>query len=137
VGGDGRRARLHGVERHLLGGPTFTLSWGGTACANSSSELADEFANTSGAEAVEQTSGTGDCVATLVTGHADDAVWAACFSTASIASIGSGYTPASNDGDGDASEYLVTDAAAGTTEMPTFGNAGNQYTMVAVALQPR
>ena len=118
---------------------TFTLAWVGATCASASSELGDELANTdpSGAttfDAHVQTTGNGTCTATVVTGHAGDAIWAACYSRASVSGTGAGYTKASDDADGDWSEYLITTDPAGTSETATFVNPGNEYILAAVAL---
>jgi hypothetical protein len=120
-----------------------TVTWtAATACANVI-ELGDEFAgvDTSSASSAFDTHAEllsdGNCVTSLTTGAANEAVWAAC-TVNTVTSCGSGYTKSADDGHGDWSEYKLTTDPAHTTEGVMFETATGTdgYLVTAVALRP-
>jgi hypothetical protein len=115
---------------------TITAQWTGLTCTGDNEILGDEFANAD-VDAHAETTGTGDCVATVASSHANDAVWAACASGAQLAALGTGYTLGADDGTGDWSEYKLTTDPAGTNYTVTFANGGAANAMTAATLQPR
>jgi hypothetical protein len=119
----------------------FAVTWSGGTCDSATTDLGDEFTgNSTGGGAATFDShaeafGTGNCVTTITTASADDAVWAAC-ATASLQSIGSGYTKSADDGTGDWSEYKLTTDPAGSAESVTFTN-NNLFVLTAATIKPR
>jgi hypothetical protein len=124
-------------------GVTVTVTWSGTNCSNSKNDLGDEFAMTDPAggkitfDGVNATEGTGNCVGTVTTGHAGDAVWAACNSDDSVTAVGAGFRKGADDRIGDWSEYAITDHPAGTVESVEFTNANVGYVLSMVTLKAR
>jgi hypothetical protein len=117
-----------------------TVIWAGN-CDTSKNEVGDEFAMTDptgGAvtfDGVNATEGTGDCVGTVTTGHAGDAVWAACNSQSMVTKVGPGFLPGANDTAGDWSEYAITNDPAGKVETVQFTNANVGYVLSMVTLK--
>jgi hypothetical protein len=120
---------------------TVTVNWSGSNCENSKNEVGDEFAMTgpSGGtitfDGVNATQGTGDCVGTVITGHASDAVWAACNSQSKVTAVGSGFLKGADDKAGDWSEYMITNHPADTTEVVQFANGDAGYVLSMVTLK--
>jgi hypothetical protein len=112
-----------------------TITWSVT-CAMNSGEQGDEFTGVNAIDDTGEDTGVGDCRASVKTAHADDALWGSCQSSAGVGGVGSGFTLATSDHDGDASEYALTTAPAGTQELVELANGSNSYIMVAVALAP-
>lgn len=122
----------------------FTVSWEGSGCSSGRAELGDEFTNTDPAGGMvtfdmhTEAAGSGDAMALVTTGHANEAVWGACVSTGTITDVGVGYTQGADNSRGDWSEYRITPDAAGTREPVTFRNASvNAYVLTTVAIRPR
>ena len=121
----------------------FTVAWSPACNPGDMVELGDEFANTDASggvatfDAHNEAFGVGNCTTTLVTGHANDAVWAACTSAGVLTAPGSGYTKAADDISGDWSEYRITNDQANTSETPTFGNSQVGFLFTAVTISPR
>jgi hypothetical protein len=120
---------------------TFTVTWSGSTCGTSKNHVGDEFAMTDrsgGAitfDGTATTMGTGNCVGSVTTGHAGDAVWAACDSDQSVNAIGAGFIKGADDAVGDWSEYKITDDPAGTVEAVQFGNDNVGYVLSMVTLK--
>jgi hypothetical protein len=124
---------------------TVAVSWQGSgACNISKNDVGDEFAMTDPAggsitfDAAMQTedSGTkGNCVGTVSTGHAGDAVWAACDSAASVQGVSAGFSKGADDGVGDFAEYRVTTDPAGAAEPIEIGNSVG-YVLSMVTIKP-
>ncbi len=121
---------------------TFTVTWTGTPQCQFMDELGDELANADPAGGpttfdahTEMLGSAGDCTATLTTGHAGDAIWAAC--SGNVSAIGAGYAKGADDGNQDWSEYLLSPAPAGTVAQPTFTSTGTSWAMTAVSIAPR
>jgi len=113
---------------------TATATWG-ASCA-SANIIGDEFAHAA-VDAHAETATQGDCDATIVTAHGNDAVWAACSTGGVITSPGAGFTVGADDGAGDLSEYRLTTDPATTTETATFPNPGQDNVMTMATLAPR
>jgi hypothetical protein len=64
-------------------------------------------------------------------------VWAAAYSGMALTAVGSGYTKAADDGNGDWSEYKLTADPAGTTEPVTFSSPAQPWLLGVVTLKPR
>jgi len=122
---------------------TVSLSWTGSNCGGGKNHVGDEFAMTDPAggtltfDAANATEGQGNCVGTVRTGHAGDAVWAACDSESSVTAVGAAFTKAADDGVGDWSEYAITDHPAGTLVPVEFTNDNVGYVLSMVTLKPR
>lgn len=124
-------------------GTTVTVTWSGSTCNSSKNELGDEFAMTDPAggkitfDGVSATEGTGNCTGMVTTGHAGDAVWAACNSQNSVTAVGAGFRKGADDNAGDWSEYALTDHPAGTVESVEFANGNVGYVLSMVTLKAR
>jgi hypothetical protein len=124
-------------------GASFAVSWTGSSCDSSKNEVGDEFAMTDPAggtitfDSANATDGRGDCVGTVTTKHAADAVWAACNSENRVTSAGAGFIKAADDSAGDWSEYAITDQPADTVETVRFANGTAGYVLSMVTLKPR
>jgi hypothetical protein len=124
-------------------GVTVTVSWSGSTCNGSKNDVGDEFAMTDPAggtitfDGVAATEGTGNCTGTVKTGHAGDAVWAACNSDDSVTAVGAGFRKGADDHVGDWSEYAITDHPAGTVESVEFANPNVGYVLSMVTLKAR
>lgn len=122
-------------------GVTVTVTWSGSTCNGSKNEVGDEFAMTDPAggtitfDGVSATEGTGNCTGTVTTGHAGDAVWAACNSDDSVTAVGPGFRKGADDRVGDWSEYAITDHPAGTVESVEFANPNVGYVLSMVTLK--
>lgn len=122
---------------------TVTVTWSGSNCNSSKNEVGDEFAMTDPAggiitfDGVSATEGTGNCTGKVTTGHAGDAVWAACNSQDSVTAVGAGFLKGADDNAGDWSEYAITDHPAGTVETVEFANANVGYVLSMVTLKAR
>jgi len=122
---------------------TFTLTWTAAAgCTSGSAEIGDEFAMndpTGGATTFDAHAlvvGTGTCIGSVTTGHANDAIWAACHATSGVGGVGSGYIKATDDADGDWSEYKITTDPSGTVEQPTFVES-SAFILAVAAIKPQ
>ncbi|HTR55240.1 MAG TPA: hypothetical protein VMJ10_31375 [Kofleriaceae bacterium] len=121
---------------------TVTVTWD-VSCDIGKGELGDEFAMTApsgGAttfDASIETSGSGDCIGSITTGHTGDAIWASCISENFVVAPGSGFTEAASDGGGDAAEYELDAGPAGTLISATYHNAAVPYVFAVVAIAPR
>ena len=116
---------------------TATVTWD-TNCNRGKTELADEFANADPVtpfDAHAQAPGTGNATTMVTNAHANDAVWGAVYSATMATALGSGYTAASTDGNGDFAEYALTTDPAGTAETVTFANP-NGFVVVAATIAP-
>jgi len=119
-----------------------TIKWTGSTCNSSVNDLGDEFAMTDPAggaitfDSAVQMQGQGTCTGMITTGHDSDVVWAACDTSNSVSSVGSGYTKSADDSAGDWSQYKVTTDPAGTVETPSFANANNGFVVSMVTLKP-
>jgi hypothetical protein len=120
---------------------TFTVSWSGATCMNLD-ELGDEFANVAARpvalDAHMEGFGTGDCVGSLTTDHAGEAIWAACSAGGTLSGISSDYTKGVDDGHDDWSGYQLASDAANTTRSVTFTNTSSSatYVVTMIALSP-
>jgi hypothetical protein len=114
---------------------TVSVTWTSN-CNRGKTEVADEFASTTGVDVHAAAQGTGNCTTSVTTGHAGDAVWAACYSATTLTSIGAGFTLGATDSHGDYAEYELTSDPAGTVEQISFTNT-NGFVVVAAALAPR
>jgi hypothetical protein len=119
---------------------TFTVNWFGTAACGGLTELANEFATTSGSLSVdghaEALSGTGSPSATVTTASDDDAIWAACSSAGSLLAVGAGFSKGADDGHDDWSEYELASGPAGPHTV-MFASAGAQSAVAAIAIAAR
>ena len=120
---------------------TFTVVWTTTSGCQTSDDLGDEFGGTydlaTAIDSHDETTGDNDCVASVTTRHADDAVWAGC-TTLTVSGIATGYTKGADDGHGDWTEYRLASDPDDTVESPTFTNtSGKAFVMTAVALSAR
>lgn len=124
-------------------GVTVTVTWTGSTCNVSSNQIGDEFAMTDPAggmitfDGVNATQGAGNCTGSVTTGHAGDAVWAACNTQTSVTAIGAGFVKGADDDVGDWSEYALTTHAAGTVETVEFDNPNVGYVLSMVTLKPQ
>ena len=124
-------------------GTTVTVTWSGSTCNSSKNEIGDEFVMTDPAggtitfDGVNAIEGTGNCAGTVMTGHAGDAVWAACNSQSSVTAVGPGFLKAADDNAGDWSEYALTNHPAGTVESVEFANGNVGYVLSMVTLKAR
>jgi len=79
----------------------------------------------------------GDCTATLTTAYANEAIWAACYSGASVDTVLPPFMLSGNTTGGEKSGYLITTDPPGTIETATFTNTPNApFVMTAVSLIP-
>ena len=115
---------------------TFTVTWSGSTCQVGKAELGDEFANVAAIDAHTIGGGNGACSAQLATGHANDAIWGACFDATSITAVGPGYTKGADNGGGDWSEYKLTADPAGTIEQVTFQSPNVGFEIATASLAP-
>jgi hypothetical protein len=124
-------------------GTMVTVTWSGSNCNSSKNEVGDEFAMTDPAggiitfDGVSATEGTGNCTGKVISGHAGDAVWAACNSQNSVTAVGSGFLKGADDNAGDWSEYAITDHPADTVETVEFTNGNVGYVLSMVTLKAR
>ncbi len=120
-----------------------TVTWT-TAVCQEVFAIGDEFAVTApggGAMTFEaraiNSADTGDCTAMLTTEHANDAIWAACYSGSYVIAVPPPYTQSGNTTGGELSGYRITTDPGGTVEDVTFTNTPNSpFVMTAVALVP-
>jgi hypothetical protein len=117
---------------------------GGSGCDFSTNDLGDEFAmadpagGTTTFDNSNMVAGTGNCTGSVVTGHADDAVWAACNTAGNMTDPGDGFSPATADDAGDLSEFKITDDGANHSELVQFSNpSGREYVLSMVTLKPQ
>jgi hypothetical protein len=115
---------------------TVTVTWTGSTCQVGKAELGDELANVATVDAHVLVPGTGACGGGVVTGHANDAVWGACFDATSITGVGPGYAKGADNGGGDWSEYKLTTDPAGTLEQVTFASPAVGFVLAAATLAP-
>jgi hypothetical protein len=122
---------------------TVSVTWSGSNCNSSKNHVGDEFGmadprgGTMTFDAVAATEGTGDCMGTITTAHANDAVWAACNSNQAVTAVGAGFTKGADDRAGDWSEYKLTTDPVGTVQSVRFANASVGYVLSMVTLAPR
>ncbi len=119
---------------------TFTVTWTSPTSCGGMNEIADEFAASGGAIAIDAHAEafTGSTPAAMLTTMADnDLVWGACSSSGTLQAPGAGYTKGGDDGHDDWSEYKLTSDPAGTVELVDFTSTGSSYGLVAVALAVR
>jgi hypothetical protein len=120
---------------------TVTVNWSGSTCTSSKNEIGDEFAMADPAggavtfDGSNATQDTGSCAGAVTTGHADDAVWAACNSENKVTAVGSGFIKGADDRAGDWSEYTITNDHAGTVEAVQFVNGNVGYVLSMVTLK--
>jgi hypothetical protein len=121
---------------------TVTVTWlGGSSCDVSKNDIGDEFAMTDPAggtvtvDSSNTVASTGDCVGDVTTGHDSDAVWAACNTAGKIIAAGKGFSPGTDDGAGDLSEFRITSDLAGIVEHVQFPNTA-PYVLSMVTLKP-
>jgi hypothetical protein len=123
---------------------TITATWTAANCNRGLSVLGDELtgvdpgggAITFDADA-EMVGAVGPVTGSVITAHAGDTVWAAAYSGMALTAVGSGYTKAADDGNGDWSEYKLTADPAGTTEPVTFSSPAQPWLLGVVTLKPR
>ena len=141
VDGAAAYAQIHWVQPfaqdgHLGLAVTWPLQCSGVAA------IGDEFANvdvTGGTTTFDghvETTGTGDCAASLATSHPGDAVWAACSSYGEVTGVGLGFTKGADNADGDWTAYRTADDPVGSIELGSFTNNLEEYTMEMVTLRP-
>jgi hypothetical protein len=104
-----------------------------TVCNTHSDEMGDEFAGAA-LDAQVVAIGSGACATTVPTAHADDAIWAGCYSTGVQAGVGPGFLAGATDGDEDVCEYRLGSDPAGTEAAVAFTGDGGGYVVAAVAL---
>jgi len=116
---------------------TISVAWTSTNCNRGKTEVADEFTRTASSpiDAHAAAQGTGNCTTSVTTGHAGDAVWAACYSATMLTATGAGFMLGATDSHGDYAEYELTADPAGTAEQISFTNS-NGFVVVAAALAP-
>jgi len=121
---------------------SITVTWTTASCDIGRTEIGDEFANadpTGGTVTFDghtEATGTGNCQATVTTGHDRDAVWGACISAGAVSGVGPGFTKTGDDGTGNWSEYRLTTDPGGTAEAVTFTNT-TAYALAAMTIKPR
>jgi hypothetical protein len=121
---------------------TFTVTWTIPMCSVAIVELGDELANNAPGggsltfDAHAETSGTGDCLGSITTAHADEAIWAACTTISAVSSVGAGFTKGADDGSGDWSEYRITTDPALTAEPVSFQNPNFAFVLTMLAIRP-
>jgi hypothetical protein len=109
-----------------------------STCQGSMAYVGDVFSNTDqsgGSMTFDGTGGAnggGNCDGTVVTGSADETIWAACMA-AMVTGAGPGYMQSQGGGVG--SEYEMTTVPAGTTVDAPFVSSGTNVMMV-VAIRP-
>jgi hypothetical protein len=120
---------------------TLTVTWTGGNCNRGKSILADELTHTDPTggtttfDSFASAMGAGDCTTSVTTGHANDAVWAACYAATAVSGVGAGYTMSAADSVGDLAEYKLTTDPPNTVEQVTFANP-NGYVVVAATIKP-
>jgi hypothetical protein len=121
------------------GAATFTVTWGATCQRRIA--LGDEFSGAaSDARAFDAhvaASGSGACATTITTASADDAVWAACYSTAGVTAPGAGFAKGADDAFGDWTEYALAADRAGTPIDVTFAVSAPTFIVTAATIRPR
>jgi hypothetical protein len=122
-------------------GATFTVTWSGSQCNNSTNDVGDEFTldppgGTIVVGGFASAEGLGDCVGTVATARAGEAVWSSCDSERNLVGRGPGFAAGADDGVGDWSEYKLTTDPAGTVERVLFTNETAGYVLSIVTLAP-
>jgi hypothetical protein len=116
---------------------TITATWMGLTCSTGNNMMGDEFANAT-VDSHAESNASGDCLVSIGSFHANDAVWAACTSNTTLTAVEAGYTKGGDDSLGDWSEYKLTSDPANTVYTVTFmGQSGQANAMTAATLQPR
>lgn len=114
-----------------------TVTWSET-CGYWSHSIGDQLSSDAATTFVDshvQTTGTGNCAATLTPTAANPLIWASCFNLPGVTGIGAGYTMGSDDMNGDWTQYRATTNPAGTSETVTMtADATSMYIMHAVAI---
>jgi len=119
-----------------------TVTWNVSNCDIGRTELGDELAfndptgGTTTFDGHVEATGMGDCTATLLTSHADDALWVACVSSASLTAPLPEFVKSDDDGAGDWAGYRLARDPAGTAEPVGFTNGTNSFALVAVSIKP-
>lgn len=117
------------------------VSWWGSGCDDGKSEVGDEFATTDPAggaitfDGWNTTRGSGDCIGSVTTGHAGDAVWAACGTTGTITAVGPGFIQGAGDDAGHRAAYAITPDPRDTVESVRFSNSNAPYVLSMVTLK--
>jgi hypothetical protein len=123
----------------------FDVSWTAAIPCSFLDELGDEF---SGADPTggtitfdahaEASAASGNCVTSVTTNHANDAVWSAC-TTDCVSDTGPGYTKGADDTSCDWSEYKLTSDPPNTPETTTFLTmpGTSSWVITAVTIKPR